>query len=175
MLTKVRVFFALGVIISFAAVIAIEEIRLQKAEDDYAELNASFLQYQLDAEKAQAVALASAAKETERRLSKQRSIINAKNKTLAKLRNDFNSSNAVSIRLRKQITKLSNQVSNQSTSDPTTAGNGETKAITGKLGKLATLADDAAGKLAKELDGAIARGRACEILYNSLSEGVADD
>lgn len=167
---KARLILAFGVILSFAAVVTVEEYRLFKAKEDYADLNAQFLQYKLDAEVIKTHALNSAAEETKRRLNKQKAISDDYVKTIEKLNADNVSSNAIANRLRERITQLSQSSCKNSTNDPTATRAGNAESAAGKLGNVATMADKAAGKLARELDEAIARGKTCERLYISLSE-----
>lgn len=170
MISEIKNYLAIGALVSVAAVVAIEEIRIAAAKEDYANLETEFADYKLNAQTLQRDALAEAAKETERRLKTQRTIINAKDQTIEKLRTDFGNANAISKRMRQQIEQLTRTTSNHPTSNSTPAGNSETKSPTERIGDLATMADETAGILAKELDEAIARGKACQVMYESLTE-----
>jgi chromosome segregation ATPase len=170
MISNIKNYLAIGVLASVAAVVAIEEIRLAAAKEDLADLQTEFADYKLNAQTLQRDALAKAAKETERRLEAQRSIINAKDETIEKLRTDFGNANAISERLRQRIKQLSRTNSNYQSTNSTPTGNSETKSPTERIGNLATMVDEAAGTLARELDEAIARGKACEVMYESLTE-----
>lgn len=170
MISNIKNYLAIGALVSIAAVVAIEEIRLAAAKEDLADLQTEFADYKLNAQTLQRDALAKAAKETERRLEAQRSIINAKDETIEKLRTDFGNASAISERLRKQIKQLTRTNSNRPPSNSTPTGSSETKSPTERIGDLATMVDEAAGTLARELDEAVARGKACEVMYESLTE-----
>lgn len=172
---KARSILALGVILSFAAVITVEEYRLFKASEDYANLNNEFLQYKLDAEVIKTNALNAAAEETERRLNQQKAISDDYIKTIDRLNFDKRNANAIAARLRKSIKQLSKSSNSNQASDTTATRISNAKITAEKLGDLATMADRAAGKLAKELDEAITRGKTCQRLYTSLTEGSDQD
>lgn len=171
MLTKANFYLTIGVLFSFATTIAIEEIRISAAKEDLANLNAEYSSYKAEAEKLQRDELAKAASETERRLKNQETIINEREKTIEKLRSDYRNASATSQRLRDHIKKLTTASNGSTTTNPTTTSRSKAEITAERLGELASLADETAGKLARELDDAIARGRACEILYQSLNEG----
>lgn len=175
MLTRAKFYLTIGVLFSFAAVVSIEEIRLAAVREDLAKERADYLQYQVDAEKLQRDALAKAAAETERRLKNQETIINDHQQTIEKLRDDYRNANAISQRLRDRIKTLTTSNSSDSTNNSTSTGSGETKTAAERIGELASLVDETAGILARELDEAVTRGRTCETIYQSLNEGKAND
>lgn len=170
-----RILLILGVIFLFAGVVTFEEFKLNRAKRNFADLQQEFTQYKLNAEEAKANALIEAAEETERRLETQRRIVDDYSQKLEKLRGDFANANAVSQRLRERIQTLTSSSRQNSTINSTSAGIGETKSTTERIGELAAMADAAAGKLAQELDDAIARGKACETMYQDLSKGKPND
>lgn len=170
MISTSKFYLAIGVLFSFAAVVAIEEIRLAAAFEETAKTQTELANFKLNVETLQRDALEKAAKETQRRLNTQKEIIDAKQQTIEKLRADFNSANAASERLHQRIEQLTRHNTNQPTSNPTPAGISKTKSTTERIGNLARVVDETAGTLAKELDESIARGKACEKLYGSLTE-----
>lgn len=170
MISTSKAYLAIGVLFSFAAVVAVEEVRLAAAYEEIAERKTELADFKLNVETLQRDALEKAAKETQRRLTQQRKIIDAKEQTIKKLRADFNSANAVSKRLHDRIQELTRANTNQSTGNPTPTGNSKTESTTERIGDLARMADETAGTLARELDDAIARGKACEVMYKSLTD-----
>lgn len=170
MISTSKFYLAVGMLFSFAAVVAIEEIRLAAAFEETAKIKTELADFKLNVETLQRDALEKAAMETQRRLNTQKEIINAKQQTIERLRADFNSATAASERLHKRIEQLTRNTTNQPTGNPTPTGISKTKSSTERIGNLATVVDETAGTLAKELDDAIARGKACEKLYSSLTE-----
>lgn len=174
MLTNAKIYLTIGVLFSFATAIAIEEIRISALKEDLANKSAEYSSYKAEAERLQRDELAKAASETERRIKKQETIINEREKTIEKLRSDYRNANAISQRLRDHIKKLTTASNGSATINPTTTSCSKTEITAERIGELASLVDETAGILARELDDAIARGTACEILYQSLNEGSAN-
>lgn len=175
MITKAKTLLTVGIISAFAVVVAVEESRLASVREDMAELKAKHLSEITKLTMLQRDALISAQEETQRRLTNQRKVIDEHKNTIEKLHADYLSANDVSIRLRQRVEQLTQSSCGSKAINSTTAPSGETESATARIAELARLADETAGKLARELDEAIARGKTCEMLYQNLTKDSHDD